>query len=202
MKMRTLSNPFTRAAAAVLALAAAAPARAGETPIDIGLAVGTAIPGELTATDSTGAAHRIDTLAGPNGLVLYFVRSVDWCPYCRAQTLSIDGARQQFASRGLSVAVVSYDSAEKQNSFSTDRKLHVTLLSDPKSEIIDAFGIRNKRHISGRFAGIPHPAAFVIRRNGEIAAKVFEIDYSVEGDGAHAHPEVAAVLAAADRARE
>lgn len=188
--------------AGLLIFTAAAPARSAEIAAEIGLKVGSSIPQQLAGAQSGGALRDFDRLAGPKGLVLYFVRSVDWCPYCRAQTLSIDGARKEFAARGLSVAVVSYDSPEKQNAFATDRKLHVTLISDPKSEIIDAFGIRNQRHKDGRFAGIPHPAAFLIRRNGKIAAKVFEIDYSIEGDGAHAHPEVAAVLAAADRASE
>ena len=186
--------------AGLLIFTAAAPARSAEIAAEIGLKVGSSIPQQLAGAQSGGALRDFDRLAGPKGLVLYFVRSVDWCPYCRAQTLSIDGARKEFAARGLSVAVVSYDSPEKQNAFATDRKLHVTLISDPKSEIIDAFGLRNERHISGRFAGIPHPAAFIVRRDRTIAAKLYEKDYVTNDQSYINRPEVGAVLAAADGA--
>jgi hypothetical protein len=59
-----------------LAFAAAfAWAQAPATPS--GPAVGARIPA-FQAPDQSGKVHSFDTLRGPNGLVLEFVRSADW----------------------------------------------------------------------------------------------------------------------------
>ncbi len=185
---------FAALAAVSLSFAPAAEAA------DLGPRIGAVIPHDLAASDSSGAARDFDNLVGPKGMALFFVRSVDWCPYCKAQTLSVDASRAEFAKRGLSVVFVSYDPVEKQKAFAQANKVGVTLLSDPKSEIIDAFGLRNERHVSGRFAGIPHPAAFIVKPDRTIAAKLFEADYATNDKSYVNRPEVGAVLAAADGA--
>ncbi len=197
-------KPLLSALAAwALSLASAAPAAAASpaaASADLGPGVGALIPHDLAATDATGAARKFGDLVGRKGMALFFVRSIDWCPYCRAQTLSVDAARAEFERRGLSVVFVSYDPVEKQKAFAKANNVGVTLLSDPKSEIIDAFGLRNERHVAGRFAGIPHPAAFIVRPDRKIAAKLFEADYATNDKSYVNRPEVGAVLAAADGA--
>lgn len=189
---------FAAFAAVSLSLAAAATA-AAEGP-ELGPKIGAAIPHDLAATDANGVARNFDSLVGPKGMALYFVRSIDWCPYCKAQALSVDAARAEFAKRGLSVVFISYDPVEKQKEFAQGNDVGVTLLSDPKSEIIDAFGLRNERHVSGRFAGIPHPAAFIVKTDRKTAVKLFEADYATNDKSYVNRPEVGAVLAAADGA--
>lgn len=192
-------------ALAVLVLAAAG-AAAASSPVaetksaELGPKVGATIPHDLSATDASGAARRFDTLVGEKGMALFFVRSVDWCPYCKAQTLSVDAARADFEKRGLSVVFVSYDDPAKQRRFAAEKSVSVTLLSDPKSEIIDAFGLRNEKHTTGRFAGIPHPAAFIVKPDRTIAAKLYETDYATNDKSYVNRPEVGAILAAADAA--
>lgn len=191
-------NSFVRKTAVAAAFALAA--TSGAAQAELGPKIGSTIPHDLSATDSQGAARSLADLAGKNGLVLYFIRSVDWCPYCKAQTITVDAAQEDFAARGLSVVFVSYDSIEKQAQFAKQFDLRATLLSDPKSEIIDAFGLRNETHKEGRFAGIPHPAAFVVTPDGKIAAKLYEEDYLTNDKSYRRRPEVSAVLAAADAA--
>lgn len=190
-------NLFARGLAAAAAFAFAA---AGGAQAELGPAVGASIPSDLSATDSTGVARTFETLKGENGLALYFVRSVDWCPYCKAQTLEVDAARDEFAKRGLGLAFVSYDSVKQQSDFAKAKNVSVTMLSDPKSEIIDAFGLRNEMHKEGRFAGIPHPAAFIISPDGVIRAKLYEEDYLTNDKSYRQRPAVASVLEAADAA--
>ena len=49
------------------------------------------------------------------------------------------------------------------------------LLSDPKSEVIDRYGVRDPAYPPGNRAhGVPRPVIFVIDRNGVIKAKLFE----------------------------
>ena len=178
------------------ALVFAAPAAAGE----LGPKIGAPIPHDLALADSSGAPQSFKSLAGPNGMALYFIRSVDWCPYCRAQTLAVDAERREFRKRGVSVVFVSYDSREKQAAFAVGHNLGVTLLSDPKSEVIDAFGLRNETYKEGRFSGIPHPAVFYVRPDGRIAAKLYETDYMTNDKSYRQRPEVAATLEAIDKA--
>lgn len=178
-------------------MAQTAPAQTSE----LGPRIGTPIPHSLAAADQTGAAREFKTLTGPNGMALYFIRSVDWCPYCKNQTLTVDAARREFEKRGVSVVFVSYDASEVQSAFAKLRDVKVTLLSDPKSEIIDAFGLRNQTHKDGRFAGIPHPAVFYVKPDGVIAAKLYEKDYLTNDKSYQQRPEVAAVLEAIDRSR-
>lgn len=59
------------------ALPLAALAFAQTPPIPDGPAVGSPIP-PIQALDQTGQSQTFDTLRGPNGLVLEFVRSADW----------------------------------------------------------------------------------------------------------------------------
>jgi hypothetical protein len=58
-------------------LMAAACASAQPPAVATGPAVGSRIPA-FEATDQTGKIQTFETLRGPNGLVLEFVRSADW----------------------------------------------------------------------------------------------------------------------------
>ena len=59
-----------------LTLGAVAP-QAAIGPLDVGPAVGDAIP-RFEARDQAGRLRSFDDLTGPNGLLLLFFRSADW----------------------------------------------------------------------------------------------------------------------------
>ena len=46
------------------------------------------------------------------------------------------------------------------------------LLSDPDSQVIDAFGIRNRRVRNEQQKGIPHPRTYVVDQTGTITAEI------------------------------
>jgi peroxiredoxin len=55
------------------------------------------------------------------------------------------------------------------------RGITYTLLSDPKSEVIDRYGLRDRTYPPGNLAyGVPRPIIFVIGKDGVIKAKLFE----------------------------
>jgi peroxiredoxin len=56
-------------------------------------------------------------------------------------------------------------------------ELNFPLLSDPKHKTIDAFGIRNPQFDGQEFAGVPHPAVYVLDKNGKIAWAKIDEDY-------------------------
>lgn len=169
--------------AAVLALSLpaaatlAAPVAAAEDKMaDLGVKVGAAIPG-FTATTQAGAPATFASVRGEKGLVLAFVRSADWCPFCKKQLADLNAIAPELEKQGYKLAALSYDSVDILKKFSDDKALAYTLLSDPESKAIDAFGVRNQEAKGERFTGIPHPAIFIIGADGVVKAKLYEENY-------------------------
>ena len=51
------------------------------------------------------------------------------------------------------------------------------MLSDSGHRVIDAYGLRDPEYNGQKFEGIPHPAVYVIDKNGRVAWVTFEEDY-------------------------
>jgi peroxiredoxin len=159
---------------ALTVLALAPPATAAWAD-DLGPAIGTIAPDIGTRPDQTGKSHRLPELMGKNGLVLFFFRSADWCPYCQAQLIDINTGAAEIEKRGYHLAGLSYDSPELLQAFTLKRHLTYTLLSDPKSEIIDRYNLRDPQYPPGsRAYGVPRPIIFVLDPQGVIKAKLYE----------------------------
>lgn len=130
---------------------------------------GTMAP-EFAAVTAAGEAVDLAAIAGEEGAVIVFSRSLDWCPYCKAQALELETVTADLAQAGWSMNVITYDSPETLTDFATEHALSYTLLSDTNSAMIDAFGLRNTAVTAGsRFDGIPNPAIIYIKTNGEVA---------------------------------
>jgi peroxiredoxin len=130
----------------------------------------------FTLKDEQGKKQSLATLTGPNGLLLLFFRSADWCPFCKGQLVDLEGAQKAFAAKGINVAAVSYDSQPILADFARRRSITYPLLSDIHSSLIDAFGIRNPEG-TGIEAGIPYPGYYLIRPDGVIERRFFETAY-------------------------
>jgi peroxiredoxin len=161
-------------------------------PTSRGPAIGTAIPSDLASTDQSGMARNFDNLKDDKGLVLVFYRSAKWCPYCKRQLLEIAKNADQITSRGYALAALSYDKLDTLKRYTYEHDPGFVMLSDPKSVVIDAFGIRNEKYGKMHFAyGVPHPMIFVIGPDGKIEAKLAE-------EGYKKRPPVSAVVEAID----
>jgi len=147
------------------------------TKAEMGLKVGARIPA-FTATSDTGAVSDFNSLKGTKGLTLVFFRSADWCPFCKAQLMDLNTIAADLSARGYPLAALSYDPVPTLAKFRTQKSLGYTLLSDPKSVAIDAFGVRNEE-VRGqdRYDGIPNPAIFIIGADGVVKAKLYEDSY-------------------------
>ena len=166
---------------------------------NLGPAVGEAIPHTLEIQSVDGYVRDFDTLKGDAGMALYFVRSVEWCPYCKTQAMDVSKKLKEFEKRGLSVVFVSYDSVEKQRKFVQMTDFKPTLLSDRKIDVINAFGIRNETAEEGtRFYGIPHPSVFLFDADGVLRAKFYEDDFLTNKKSYRNRPEIDLVLEGAD----
>lgn len=148
-----------------------------------GVNIGTEIPHMLEVPNQNNDIQSFDGLVGEKGLVLFFVRSADWCPFCKIQILDLDKRAGEFTELGYNVATVSYDAPEKLKNFYDRYKITVPMLSDVDSEIIKAFDILNTEKEEGEFGyGIPHPGIFVIYPDKTIGAKYFEEGYKERPD--------------------
>ena len=132
----------------------------------------------VTALTASGDAVDLAGITGENGAVLVFSRSLDWCPYCKAQALELETVKADLEAAGWSLNLITYDSPGTLAGFASEKSLTYSLLSDTDSATIDAFGLRNTEVPAGsRFDGIPHPAIVYIRANGEVAGVQKEEGY-------------------------
>jgi peroxiredoxin len=191
MHMATSSWQWTVGLLA-LALVAAASVSSGRSAEDLGPPVGTRAPDIGTRLDQDGKPRTFADLTGQHGLVLMFNRSAGWCPYCQAQMIELNGSIGEIDKRGFRVAILTYDTPEVLKGFATRRSITYTLLSDPNSEVIDAYGLRDPQYPPGHRAhGVPRPLILVLDRAGMIRAKLYEDSYKVR-------PSVAAIIAKLD----
>ena len=51
------------------------------------------------------------------------------------------------------------------------------ILSDPEHKVIDAYGLRDPAYEGQKVYGIPHPAVYVIDKQGKVAWAMIESDY-------------------------
>ncbi len=173
--MTTIESMRRLAFAFVLLILAGGPLSVSASAEDLGPPVGTVAPDIGTRLDQSGRPHRLTDLMGKNGLVLFFFRSADWCPYCQAQLIDINGGVADVEKRGYHVAGLSYDSPQILQAFTVKRHLTYTLLSDTKSEIIDLYKLRDPQYPPGsRAYGVPRPIIFILDAQGTIKAKLYE----------------------------
>jgi peroxiredoxin len=194
MQSNVTSRRSVLLGAGALSLAAFEARGAQANPdFDLGPAVNAKAPDIGMPLDHTGKPRSLSSLMGEKGLVLFFVRSVVWCPFCQAQLMELSGGLKDIERRGYKLAGISYEKSEVQKEFVERRKVGYTMLSDPQSEIIDRYKLRDPSYPAGDFAyGVPRPIIFVIDKNGVIKAKLYEDTYTKR-------PPLKVVLEALDR---
>lgn len=161
-------------AAMFLVLAALVPA-AANPDFDLGPPVGRMVPAIGTPVDSTNAPRSLQSLMGKKGMVFFFFRSAAWCPYCQAQLIDLNNGVADIEKRGYNLVGISYDQPSVQAGFIAEHSIKYTLLSDPKSEVIDRYNLRDPQYPPGsRAYGVPRPIIFILDRHGVIKAKLYE----------------------------
>ncbi len=73
---------------------------------------------------------------------------------------------------GVQLVGISYDDPKVLKTVSDRMKITFPLLSDPGSQTIEAYHIRNEA-ARGKAEGVPNPGTFILDREGVIRAKLF-----------------------------
>ena len=77
---------------------------------------------------------------------------------------------------------ISYDSVEVLKGFADKQKISFPLLSDPESQTIIAYSLKNKEMVGKKFGkidvdGVPYPGTLLVDRDGIVRAKLFVDGY-------------------------
>lgn len=168
---------FTASALMLTGLVATADDHGDATSNMICVEAGTEAPA-IAALTASGDPVDLSGITGEKGAVLVFSRSLDWCPYCKAQALELETVKADLEAEGWTLNLITYDSPAILADFAEEKALTYTFLSDTGSATIDAFGLRNAEMPAGsRFDGVPHPAIVYIKANGEVAGVQKEEGY-------------------------
>jgi peroxiredoxin len=153
---------------------------------------------EFTLIDSDGKPVSSRELLAKGPLVVSFYRGV-WCPYCNMELQALQAALPDIAGRGASLVAISPQTAANSRKSQRDNKLGFPILSDAKSEVASAFGVRFalQDYLIEVYKGfnnnlpavnedpawvLPMPARYVIGTDGIIAYADVNPDYTQRPD--------------------
>jgi peroxiredoxin len=162
------------------------------SPEDTGLPVGQVAP-SFTLKDQNGKLVSLASLLEKGPVALVFVRSADWCLYCKLQLVQLQRNLDEIKGCGGQVVAVSYDSAAKLKRFADTGRITFPLLSDADSKIIEAYDIRNKQ-APPDWGGVSRHGTFILDQQAVIRAKLFQVSYQER-------PAVDALITALRQAR-
>jgi peroxiredoxin len=144
---------------------------------------GASFPHQLNAPDQKGATRTLQSVMGKKGVVVFFVRSADWCPFCKRQLVDMNRKLDGFRGLGFQVVSVSVDEVATIAGFSKEQNIGYVMLSDPKGSINEALGIRDTQYPVGSAAfGVPKPTAYVIDVKGMVRLRFQEPTFRTRPD--------------------
>jgi len=153
---------------------------------------------QFTLLDPDGKQVSSRELLARGPLVISFYRGV-WCPYCNLELQALQDALPEIAGRGASLVAISPQTAANSRKSQRDNKLGFPILSDVRSEVANAFGIRfalpdylvetykTFKNDLPAFNNdpswvLPMPARYVIGTDGIIAYSEVNPDYTQRPD--------------------
>lgn len=146
--------------------------------VEAGIALEDKAPVDLALANEAGDAATLASAMGEKGMVLYLVRSADWCPFCKAQMKDVMANQTPLSERGYGMASLSYDAPEVLALFKQGEAIGYPLFSDPESTMIDALGLRDPEYPQGHYAyGVPRASILVLAPDGTVKAKHVSADY-------------------------
>lgn len=98
--------------------------------------------------DQNGGYISLDDLAGKTTLMYFYPK--DDTPGCTVQACSLRDNIEDLRTNGIDVIGVSKDDVASHAKFAAKHKLPFTILSDPSTKMIDAYGAWGERNMYGR----------------------------------------------------
>ena len=120
----------------------------------------------FTLKDHNGQEVSLDALLKNGPVALVFIRSADWCLYCKLELVQLQRNLKAIEASGGRVVGISYDPVNILKRFADQQTITFTLLSDAGSKTIDAYDMRNKQTNDGS----ANHGVFILDQKGTIRA--------------------------------
>ncbi len=129
---------------------------------------------DFSLPDKDGKTHTLQEYVG-KWLVVYFYPKDD-TPGCTTEACAFRDGREMLAELGAEIVGISKDTAKSHGKFAEKNDLNFTLLSDPTTKTIAAFGSWKPKKFAGReYIGINRDT-YLIDPSGEIVKKYEDVD--------------------------
>ena len=152
----------------------------------------------FTLKDPEGNLVSSTELLAQGSLVISFYRGV-WCPFCNLELQALQATSSQIEARGARLVAISPQTGSNSRKSQRDNKLTFPILSDEKSRVAAAFGLRFSLpdYLVELYKGfkndlpafnddpawvLPMPARYVIGSDGIIAYAEVNPDYTQRPD--------------------
>ena len=137
--------------------------------------MGSTFPDGLNLQDQTGKQQSLKALVGSKGAAIFFVRSADWCPFCKKQLADVNGRLADFKALGLNVISVSHDEVPLIAAYYNSQSIGYTMLADPNGAVVEKLGVRDLQYADGSKAyGVARPMIFIVTPQLKITHKYAE----------------------------
>ena len=121
---------------------------------------------EFRLLDAAGSEIALSDFRGQR-VVLYFYPK-DHTPGCTRQACAFAGAYGEFQARGVEIIGISRDSVVSHAKFAEKQRLPFILLSDPKLQAIQAYGVWQEKKTCGKVSMGVVRTTFLIDAEGKI----------------------------------
>ena len=137
------------------------------------LQVGNKIPA-FSVIDETGKSVTERDVIGRKTVIYFYPK--DSTPGCTAEACNLRDNYQSFMARGYQVFGVSKDSHASHVKFKEKYDLPVPLLSDPTTEMLQAFGAWGEKKLYGKVSMGTLRKTFIFDENGILERIIDKVD--------------------------
>ena len=137
------------------------------------LSIGDKMP-IFSVADEQGRVVTDKDLLGRKTVIYFYPK--DSTPGCTAEACNIRDNYQSFMARGYQVFGVSKDSQVSHVKFKEKYDLPVPLLSDPTTEMLQAFGAWGEKKLYGKSSMGTLRKTFIFDENGILARLIDKVD--------------------------
>ena len=143
---------------------------------EVRLAPGDAAP-DFTLPDDNGNEVSLSSLRGQRVVVYFYPAAMT--PGCTTQACDFRDSLASLAAAGIAVLGISPDSPAKLAKFRDRDGLNFPLLSDPKREVLEAYGAYGEKMLYGKKSVGVIRSTFVVGLDG----KIEQAQYGVKATG-------------------
>jgi len=137
------------------------------------LEIGDKMP-EFALLDQDGNTHSSSEYLGKKTVVYFYPK--DSTPGCTAEACDLRDNYQRFISLGYNVIGVSKDSVASHRKFADKYELPFTLLSDPTTGMLQAFGAWGEKKMCGKVSIGTIRTTFIFDENGVVTEVIKKVD--------------------------